>query len=125
MKQTIKKYFGRTLASLAVVGILASPQIADRITHGPYEVVRVGEGLDRKVVHEYENRRIVTGWLHPFGTVLIDEDKNRVLDKVWYQGSPRTSIRIKFDPTSNEFKARQAEYTNLLTSKQLSHGNQR
>lgn len=105
----------KTLTGLAVVGILALPQGIDYIVNGPYKVTHIGDGTSKSIIHEYDNKIIVTGWAHPFGDMLVDYGKDGTLDEYWLRSVPsRVPFNIKIDPSNRLFQARQAEYNLLI-----------
>lgn len=104
----------KALAGLAVVGTLALPQGIDYLVNGPYKVTQIGERLQKRVIHEYDNKIVVTGWTHPFGDMVVDYGKDGILDQYWLRSVPSgASFSIKIDPSSRLFQARQAKYVKL------------
>ena len=104
----------KALAGLAVVGTLALQQGVDYLVNGPYKVTQLGNGTSKRIFHEYEDKIVVTGWAHPFGSMMVDYGKDGSLDEYWLRSVPsRVPFNIKVDPSSRLFQARQEEYVNL------------
>lgn len=118
---TLKNKIRNAFIGLAVAGIYTSPQVIDYLVNGTYKVTQIGDGISKKVVHEYDDKIVVTGWAHPFGSMMIDEDKDGKLDEYWLRSVPaRVPFNIKIDSSSILFRYRQAEYE--ILRKKLSEG---
>ena len=111
---TLKNKIQKTLVGLGIAGMLTLPQIIDHMLNGPYKVTQIGEGISRKIIHEYDDKISVTGCWHPWGTRLVDEGKDGILDGVYYAGLPRVAIHLEIEPGSKFFQDRQAEYEELM-----------
>ncbi len=104
----------KSLVGLAIVGTLALPQGIDYVVNGPYKVTQLGDGVSKRIVHEYDDKIVVTGWAHPFGSMMVDHGKDGILDEYWLRSvTPRVPFNIKIDPSNRLFQARQEEYANL------------
>ena len=105
----------KNLVGLAVVGTLASPQGIDYMVNGPFKVRQVGDGISKRIVHEYGDKIVVTGLAHPLDSIMVDYGKDGVLDEYWLRSAPsRVPFNIKVDPSSKLFHSRQEEYAKLL-----------
>jgi len=111
---TLKDKIKKTLTGLAIVGSLALPQGLDYVINGPYKATQIGDGLTRRVIHEYNDKIVVTGWAHPWGSVMVDNNKDGNLDEYWFRSVPsRVIFNIKIDSLNMLFQARQEEYEKL------------
>lgn len=113
VKMTLRNTIKKTLVGLATVGTLVLPQGIDYSVNGSYKVTQVGEGFSKRIVHEYDDKIVVTGWVHPWGTEFVDEGKDGILEEVYYHALPRVPFSTRLEPTSKFFQDRQAEYENL------------
>ena len=105
---------GNTVKGLAIVGLLALPQAINYVNNGSYEVSKVGEGISERIIHEDDDKIVVTNCFHPFGTVMTDEGKDGKLDRVEIHGALRSGFNVVFDSGSVQFRARQVEYERLI-----------
>ena len=110
MKEKIKKALGL----LAIVGGLAMPAVVHRIVDGKPKVAHLRESYRIKHLFEYEDKIMVTDWLHPFGMKYIDDGKDGILDQVFFDGASRVFIRVRAKPDSLRFQSAQRDYENLL-----------
>ncbi len=109
----LKEKIKTTLGGLLTICALASPPLIDYLVNGSYRVTQIGEGLSRRVVHEYRDKIVIGSWAYPWGSVMIDNGKDGILDEYWFRGLSRVACNIKIEPSNWLFQTAQTEYEKL------------